>query len=216
MLSTHSCSEMTLQHRTWDESEMMSSAEMKSHEDADAANDTASCLVSMAGYDADAESEAWNPPAKRRRRYRSQPAELTECPWIQRIFSNTPFATPLDSDICPVQRLPLTAPSPDHRKLENVALRLQEPEKRARPTPLHMPCREPNGDCKSMMAGTLMDTLNIHKLDDDVLVWGLVTILNNLLKDSHNVQATYRAYSFNHPVSSDAESQSSHTETSRL
>ena len=182
----------------------MSSLAVETSVDADGDGDEAnSCLTSLAGYDGDLESEACIHTVKRRRRHRRQPAECTECTWIQRIFSNTPYAAPLDTDVYPVKFPSVSA----HQSLGTEA-HTPKPLLPARAiTPLGDSEALP-ADCKSMMAGTLMDTLNVHKLDDDVLAWGLATILNNLLKDSYNVQATYRAYSFNHPVSSDAESQS--------
>jgi hypothetical protein len=171
-------------------------------------DDTDSCVSSSAGYSADAESETLERPIKRRRHKRREVGENTECSWIERIFSSTPYATPLDADEGQIGT-PLLIQHPQKPTSPH-------PEKAKKVTPippLLLPILDmlPLNDCtiekeksKSGMAGSLMDTLNIYKLDDDVLAWGLVTIVDNLLTDSYRVRATYRSYSLNHEASADA------------
>ncbi|KAL3924041.1 MAG: hypothetical protein SGILL_001290 [Bacillariaceae sp.] len=194
-------------------------------------DDGASTHCSSTGYTGDSEQslasvETFDQPTKRRRLARRRRGTET---WIERLYSNTPYydtpeedsdtryptVTPTlpktikilpdrcaSSESLTEQQVDLTIPAPPPDIFSHRAVTILDPcQVSSKKDSLR---RSPSG-----MAGSLMDSLNFQTLDDDVLAWGLVTIVNNLLTDSYKVQATYRSYSFNHPTP-----ESSHGEAS--
>jgi hypothetical protein len=152
-------------------------------------------------------------PHHRRRRQKLP----VNCSWIERIFSSTPFATPIDSDVLPILcndtvvplvRFVAESPTPECREeaqkqeqphTENIKSLIGLLETQNLPLPVSTESMVPANPAVFQLgkARALMDALNMQTLDDELLALGLLTIVNDLLQDSYKIQATYRSYSFN-------------------
>ncbi|KAG7368269.1 hypothetical protein IV203_031012 [Nitzschia inconspicua] len=139
-----------------------------------------------------------------------------DCSWIERIYSSTPFATPEESDTIPIFC------NPNDMSLSRDSRSSEKSQKASALDPIGTDCEcimnvSERHDVQDSLpsfsnvtagtpsppfvvlgkAGSLMDTLNLQTLDDELLIIALLTVVNALLRDSYKIQATYRSKSLN-------------------
>jgi hypothetical protein len=127
--------------------------------------------------------------------------------WIERVYSNTPFAAPNEFNHSPMpKRRDIKSQTPscirwntegchNHHSSRNV--RNHKYASKIAAQEEHDTMSSADGEGSIYSAGSLMNGLNADTVDDDILTSTLVDVVQALLLDSHAMQATYRSYYWN-------------------